>query len=246
MDISFGEIGYQGYRIWNTFIPELETEIYAINVNSISKSPEEFQNKIPKERYEKMVRYRKYSDKMLLIGNEILFKYRMEHFFPEMDYKQWKRREDTFGKPYIEGEAEVYFNMSHAGIYSVCAFSNKPVGVDIEKIAPVDLSIAERYYCSSEFEDIMKYQEDGRIKRFYEYWVLKESFIKAVGKGLSIPLNQFSFHEKGDSGLFYVEHQINEHKYLSCPCPCFDGQYEMAACIQVLEKNLLDNLNDVL
>ncbi|MDR2023974.1 MAG: 4'-phosphopantetheinyl transferase superfamily protein [Hungatella sp.] len=234
VNISFREIEYQDYIIWNTFIPELEVEIYAIDVKGISKKPEEFQNKIPQERYRKMLRYHNYSDKMLLIGNEILFEYRMEHFFPEIKCEEWKRREDAFGKPYIEGEDQIYFNMSHAGTYSVCAFSNKPVGIDIERISPVDLLIAQRYYCISEFKDIMKYRGDDRIKRFYQYWVLKESFIKAVGKGLSIPLDKFSFHEGADNGLLYVNHQINENKYLSRQLPCFDRQYEMAVCIQVL------------
>jgi hypothetical protein len=75
-NISFGKIEYQDYRILNMFVPELEVVIYAINVKNISKNiskePEEFQNKIPRERYRKMLKYHNSPDKMLLIGNSLV------------------------------------------------------------------------------------------------------------------------------------------------------------------------------
>lgn len=231
-NISFGDVEYQDYIIMRTFSKELDADVYAINVENIQKEPEAFQNRIPKDRYMKMLKYHNHLDKMLLVGNEILFEYGLRLRFPEIDSGQWKRCVDEAGKPYVEGPEQIYFNMSHAGTYSVCAFSNKPVGVDIEEIGSVDMSIAERHYCSIEYADIMNYRGDSRLKRFYQYWVLKESFTKAVGLGLSIPLNVFSFDDKAHNGLLYVEHSINGSQYLSQQFSFRDSRYEMALCIR--------------
>ncbi|MDR1550289.1 MAG: 4'-phosphopantetheinyl transferase superfamily protein [Hungatella sp.] len=228
----FGETKYRNYGILEMFSEELDTWVYAINVDQILDEPELFRNKISRERYEKMLRYHNRLDKMLLVGNEILFEYGISRYFPEVAFSEWKRHVDAAGKPYVEGPRQLYFNMSHAGTYSVCAFSKNPVGVDIEKIRPVDLSIAERHYCHSEYEEIMRHQGNEQIKRFYQYWVLKESFTKAVGLGLSIPLNVFSFDTGEDDGVLYVEHSINRGKYLSQQFPFRDIRYEMALCIQ--------------
>lgn len=232
-NIRFGDGKYKDYPILELLGEELDTKVYAMNVNYILEEPELFRGKISGERYEKMLRYHNRLDQMLLIGNEILFEYGISHFFPKTQVCQWKRRVDGAGKPYVEGPEEFYFNMSHAGSYSVCAFSRKPVGVDIEEIGPVDLSIAQRHYCDSEYADIMRYEGNERIKRFYQYWVLKESFTKAVGLGLSIPLNVFHFHDRADDGLLYVEHCINKGEYVSRQFPFRDLKYEMALCVQV-------------
>jgi len=231
-NVSFDAVEFQDYRILRAYSKELDVEVLAINVESIPEVPETFRNRIPEDRYRKMLRYHYYLDKMLLIGNEILFEYGMRQNFPEMESRQWIRQVDEAGKPYLEGTDLIYFNMSHAGIYSACAFSKKPVGLDIEQIKPIALSIAKRYYCRSEYEDIMEHSDEGRSRRFYQYWVLKESFIKAVGLGLSIPLNQFSFHDKAHSGLLHVEHNVNEGRYLSQEFSFCDSQYEMALCIK--------------
>lgn len=232
-NIRFGETKYHNYSILEMFSKELDVRVYATNVNQILDEPEWFRNKISRERYEKMLRYHNRLDQMLLVGNEILFEYGISRYFPETVGSEWKRRVDAAGKPYVEGPGQIYFNMSHAGTYSVCAFSKNPVGVDIEEIGPVDLSIAERHYCKSEYADIMRHQGNERIKRFYQYWVLKESFTKAVGLGLSIPLNVFRFDTREDNGVLYVKQSINRGEYLSQQFPFRDMGYEIALCIQV-------------
>ncbi len=67
-----------------------------------------------------------------------------------------------------------------------------PVGVDIEKIRPIDFAIAERFFTASEYRLLMDTAEQERLQLFYTLWTLKESYIKFVGKGLSIPLDSFA------------------------------------------------------
>jgi 4'-phosphopantetheinyl transferase len=94
-----------------------------------------------------------------------------------------------FGKPAIAGCAPFRFNISHSGNWIVCIVDTRDVGIDIEKIEEVELSVAEDYFSREEYHDIIN-SKDPKT-RFIEYWTLKESYIKYVGKGLSMPLNSF-------------------------------------------------------
>lgn len=102
------------------------------------------------------------------------------------------------GKPELEGQGSVYFNLSHSGDRAVCAVSDRPIGVDVERIATGHLQVARRFFCPSEY-DIVAYgtasdthtAESAQANRFYRLWTLKESYVKAFGQGFAIPMNSF-------------------------------------------------------
>lgn len=94
-----------------------------------------------------------------------------------------------YGKPYLSGHSHIQFNISHSGDWIVGAFSNQPVGIDIEKVIPIDLKIATTFFSYKEQSFL---QSDGSdYQSFYEIWAAKESYLKATGMGLSIPLDSF-------------------------------------------------------
>ena len=71
-----------------------------------------------------------------------------------------------------------------------CAISDKEVGVDIEYNDPtIDLDIAKHYFYNSEYESIMKSQNPS--DEFFNYWVLKESYMKYTGLGFNLDLDSF-------------------------------------------------------
>lgn len=96
-----------------------------------------------------------------------------------------------YGKPFLNGANGIHFNLSHSGDWVVCAVHNLLIGIDIEKVRPVDFSIAEKFFTREEYEILMQTNEPDRNRFFFTLWTLKESYIKAIGKGLSIPLNSF-------------------------------------------------------
>ena len=59
---------------------------------------------------------------------------------------------------------------------------------------PVSTAIANRFFSPTEAAALSGVPEHRRQERFFEYWTFKESYIKARGMGLSIPLDRFSFH----------------------------------------------------
>lgn len=101
---------------------------------------------------------------------------------------------NEYGKPLlINPSPTIEFNISHAGEWVVLAIDNKHVGIDIEQISSIDLGIAQRYFAQEEFEYIENTgSQELKIEQFYKIWTLKESYIKAAGKGLSISLESFS------------------------------------------------------
>lgn len=104
------------------------------------------------------------------------------------------------GKPYLNrnhslsGSNQVEFNVSHSGMVALLAFAReRAVGVDVERIRNnVEIeSIAQRFFSKHEERQLLALPAAGRVAGFYRCWTRKEAFIKAVGIGLSLPLDQF-------------------------------------------------------
>ncbi|WP_169314685.1 4'-phosphopantetheinyl transferase family protein [Acetobacterium woodii] len=93
------------------------------------------------------------------------------------------------GKPYLPQYPELFFNISHSEQLAICVFSNREIGADVEKVSNIDLEIARRLFDNAEYREIIA--ADCPEEAFYNYWVLKESYMKATGWGLKLPLNGF-------------------------------------------------------
>jgi len=98
------------------------------------------------------------------------------------------------GKPSITQPLDIRFNASHSGDLALFAFTiGCEVGIDLEEIRPLqDIhEIANRYFCSEEATELMSLPEEDRERAFFLCWTRKEAYIKAVGDGLSVPLDSF-------------------------------------------------------
>lgn len=120
------------------------------------------------------------------------------------------------------------FNISHSGEYLVCAFSKKEIGVDIQRIKDIDLKIAKRFFAKNEYSYINSMPENEKVDAFFRLWVLKESFIKAVGKGMFIPLNSFEIDFTEDSPKVLCKTIKGRYSFIEYDI--FEG-YKMAVCI---------------
>lgn len=97
---------------------------------------------------------------------------------------------NEYGKPYLTAYPNFHFNLSHTRNAIAIAISNKPIGVDIERIKTADLRVAKRFFTEQEVDYITKLGINVD-KHFCEVWTRKEAYIKYIGKGLSVPLNSF-------------------------------------------------------
>lgn len=111
---------------------------------------------------------------------------------------------DGKGKPYLEGYPDLYLSISHSGPYIACAFGDKPVGVDAEmwKAHPkwrriVDkMHLREREAFDRACGGAVSEEAEEPVEAFCDLWVRKESFLKAIGEGLRIPLYAFDTTEE--------------------------------------------------
>lgn len=112
----------------------------------------------------------------------------------------WEFTRNAYGRPEIDslhGATELRFNVSHtAGLIALAVSRRRALGVDVENLAQRQPSfdIAEHFFAASEIAELAALPEHRRQFRFFEYWTFKESYIKARGIGLSLPLEKFSFH----------------------------------------------------
>ena len=103
---------------------------------------------------------------------------------------------DENGKPYTERPG-VFFSLTHCPPYAVCVCSDIPVGVDIERLRPIQTAVLRKVCAAGELERFFGYipgrkKEDTKpeaqtpedIRRFFALWCLKESYAKLRGAGL--------------------------------------------------------------
>lgn len=100
------------------------------------------------------------------------------------------------GKPVLQKaeHQQIQFNMSHSGDFILFGFSRAPIGVDIEEISnKVDVNrVSSRHFSQDEKEMVETGSETDKNNMFFEIWTKKEAVIKGIGKGLEIPLSNFS------------------------------------------------------
>ncbi len=110
---------------------------------------------------------------------------------------EWQFEKGEKEKPeVVNAPLPLRFNISHTKNLITCAVTlTDDIGIDVENISRSNdiLSIAERYFSEQESTELFSLAEPKQPSRFFDYWTLKESYIKAWGLGLAIPLDDFSF-----------------------------------------------------
>lgn len=147
-------------------------------------------------------------------------------YYTESTPQSVKITPDSFGKPTCE--KNLFFNISHSGDQLLLGFSNSEIGVDIERKDPsVHIEkIVESHFSKNEFQEIKNCTKGERADTFFQIWTKKESLIKAIGKGLSIPLKDFNvanrdgkvlweFQANEDYGNWYVQNIETEQGFKS-------------------------------
>ncbi|MCM1115139.1 MAG: 4'-phosphopantetheinyl transferase superfamily protein [Clostridium sp.] len=170
----------------------MDTKIYIADTSVLEDDIlfNEKYSTISEQRKEKINKLRFPADKRLCLGATLLLDYALKkHNLNEADMQYSFNK---YGKPYFSDKKDLHFSISHAGHYALCAVSDKEIGCDIEQIGRVSLNIAKRFFSDDEYSKVQEADEKDKSIILTKLWTLKESYIKAMGKGLSEPLNSFS------------------------------------------------------
>lgn len=191
---------------------------------------------ISTDRRKKIKKYHFEEDKKRSIMAELLLRHSLKKDFG-ITREQVQFTKNSFGKPMLKNFEQIYFNLAHSGDWVVCGVSDVPIGIDVEINKSIDLDIAKSFFTLDEYKDIVNQPKEKQIKYFYKLWTLKESYVKAEGKGLSIPLNSFSFCISPDTIQMYEGNQLSK-KY------CFqvfnlDNFHIVAVCSKKLSEKTI-------
>lgn len=118
-----------------------------------------------------------------------------------------------YGKPRFCNTKEVDFNLSHSGNEIIIGFcKNMVIGVDIEqvKINFDIMDLAKNFFSNEEIKALSQFEEFERPQAFFRCWTRKESFIKAVGEGLSYPLDSFAVTMEDDEKASFLKIDNND------------------------------------
>ncbi|MEK4360348.1 4'-phosphopantetheinyl transferase superfamily protein [Paenibacillus sp. FSL M7-1455] len=142
---------------------------------------------------------------------------------------------DGYGKPFLAGVPDYYFNVSHAKDWVVCAVgAGGPIGIDVEHIGRAEEEAAELCFTPRELTEWRRQPAERRDAFFFELWTLKESYSKAVGKGLSIGLSKLET-VRHPSGIRIV-HQGRIDPELHLQVVPFDPAYKLSVCMPLEEQ----------
>ncbi|MCH5586174.1 4'-phosphopantetheinyl transferase superfamily protein [Shimazuella sp. AN120528] len=108
---------------------------------------------------------------------------------------------NAFGKPeLVIPSCPLHFNLSHSEQFAALAIASHPVGADIEQIKPLEdyVSLTRHFLSIKERKSFCQLAADDQQLAFYRAWTRKEAYIKAIGMGLSYPVEQvtISFDEQ--------------------------------------------------
>lgn len=138
-------------------------------------------------------------DRLNSLMSRALLRLSLSWYCPDVDAKDWPIAIDSLGKPYLDAVINgrhIEFNISHSGDVVLCAVTRTgPVGIDIETTKHMsDLQgFSRRFLAPEEFFALSRKCFTERNSFFFKLWTLKEAYLKAIGSGLNVSLDSFSF-----------------------------------------------------
>lgn len=180
---------------------------------------------LPADRQQRALACRRDADAARLTGAGRLLQQALERHGIPAQRQHFARHPQ--GKPFLPDHPDLQFSLSHSGPWAVCAVADHPVGVDVEGLR-CSAELARRYFHRE--EAVLAEEADSRCR----IWTAKEAFVKALGTGLTIPLDSFLVELTQDGLLLHQsysscsyrlhEYRLEDHRICLC---CTDEKPEL-------------------
>jgi 4'-phosphopantetheinyl transferase len=155
-------------------------------------------------------------DRRRYLVTRSLVRYVLSRYVP-IRPADWRFKVTAFGRPFIinphPAVSGLTFNISHSDQVALLGVTREGrLGIDIEDLRRnVPLDIAGSFFSSGEVRQLRSLPIASQPPRFLDFWTLKESYIKARGEGLSLPLDKFGFDLSGEGVLqAYFDASLND------------------------------------
>ena len=192
-------------------------KLYYANTNLVQE-PEIFENylsKVNTQRREKVLRCKQESDRRRSLLAGVLLRYALEQ--EGLCYHQLLFTQNAYGKPVLADEEKIFFSISHSGDYVICGIADKEIGVDIEHSRRMVLqSKPDRRDCiakkSFSREEYQLYENAvDRNSCFLQLWTRKESYSKAMGRGLGMDFSKINVLGNSKKGQFWSDWLLEDY-----------------------------------
>lgn len=187
-------------------------EIYIADVRALAAEQVFFEkiSQIPKERRERLLQYRNASDRQRSLGAGLLLEYGLHRYGYSLladapGITQVQLEYGVHGKAYLPPQTGIFFNLSHAGEAVAAVFSDTEVGIDVERVRTPHEALVKRIFGAKEqavlfgeelpawMPQIAKEERQSCTDLIFTgMWTRKESYVKAVGDGICLPLAEFN------------------------------------------------------
>ena len=213
---------------------------YTKVTEQIELSIEDYISHISQNRIERIQKLRFLNDQNISLLSGLLLKYSVSKYINfDINKLRLYFHYNSNKKPFLKNLPSIHFNLSHSGNYIVCAISNQNIGIDIEKHVLIDFNNLVNFFHQKEKSEILS-NHLKKEKIFYDIWTKKESFVKFIGTGLTIPLN--SFYSDPSSGLIIVNNSqcIPITKVFSIH---MDNTYSCSICTQKSNNPIIEYIS---
>lgn len=184
------------FRIAQLELAEDEVQLWRVDLEALRSHESRWQEVLSSDETTRAARFHFAADRQRFVASRAWLRTILAAFVEaepsELHFSYSKNEKPFLGSAYAE--SGIAFNVSHSGGIGLYAFARRrEIGVDVEQIRrDFDVeSIAHRFFSASEREQLAALPESEKVNAFFRCWTRKEAYIKAIGEGLSLPLNQF-------------------------------------------------------
>lgn len=193
----------EGMNIWqappsNLKLPPGEVHIWRVNLDRPSDQPENRGQVLSQDEIDRAARFYFERDRRRFKVGRIILR-NIVGLYLQVAPARLKFEYGLQGKPALmpefkNGPDRLEFNLSNSGELALIAFTlNHPVGIDLESLQekPAIPELVARFFAPGEIKAFRELAPQQQKLAFYHTWTCKEAFIKAIGEGFSIGLDQF-------------------------------------------------------
>lgn len=158
--------------------------------------------------------------------------------------EQQKLIRNDYGKPSLEYYPEIYFNISHCNGLAMCVVTDSETGADAENIRKFPERVMKRCFTEREMKFVL--DSSNPEKSFFQIWTLKESYVKAIGIGISYPMKNAEFIIENNSITANTERHfdfvqiITDNEFVCSVC-CNNGLNNRIYSVPFAEQIPLEN-----
>ena len=169
---------------------------------------------------ERITNYTSRQEQAIRICGKILLSQLLKHYALDIGLSLADIEYNKRGRPFFNTNFD--FNIAHSAGVVICAGGvDIKIGADIEEIKDIDTELMKDYFTPKEWKKINNSPSHGVFNRnmFYQMWVRKEAYLKAVGHGLFLPLYEIDVRSdeiKLNDSKWYLRDIFIKENYAAC------------------------------